>query len=122
MSVSSDTDLVAIFGTVIGSIIANLCKLPHTLFLPYDSFSLQAVLVLGMSIFLGGIRYSEQSLGMSAYPACACLLLLYLPACRVNVSDSWSPDLLIFTDANRGLSTAHLLLQVRRHERRFLYP
>ena len=78
MSVSSDTDLVVIFGTVIGSIIANLCKLPQTLFLPYDSSSLRAVLVLGMSIFLGGIRFSEQSLGMSAYSGCACLLILYL--------------------------------------------
>lgn len=36
MSVSSDTDSFAMFGTVIGSMVSNLCKLPHTLFPPYD--------------------------------------------------------------------------------------
>ena len=78
MSVSSDTDSAAIFGTVIGSIISNLCKLPHILFLSYNSSSSRAVFILGMSTFLGGIHFSEQSLGMSAYP-CVCLLLPYLP-------------------------------------------
>ena len=112
-----------IFGTVIGSIIANLCELLHMLFLPYDLLSLHVVLILGMSIFLGGIRFSEQSLGMSAYHMCVPVYYSFTyMSCRENVSDSRSPDLLIFIDASRGLCTAHLFLQVRRYERKFLYP
>lgn len=42
--------------------------------------------------------------------------------CRDNASDSRGPDLLIFTDANRGLYTAHLVLHVHQSGRKFLYP
>ncbi|KAI9445813.1 hypothetical protein BJY52DRAFT_1193986 [Lactarius psammicola] len=56
--VSSVTDSAAISKTVIGSVITNL------------------LVVLGMSIFIGGARFSEQTFGMSAAQIYTSLLML----------------------------------------------